>query len=352
MDHVTRRERLASRLPTLEVDALLITRLPNVRYLTGFTGSNGQLLLGASEALFFTDSRYEEQARRQLPDVEARIYPRELATTLPQACRDAGVARLGFESSGLTYKAFDKLRAADGAELVPVGEEVEVLRQAKEPEEIRMIERAQDLTDEAFERVLAKLVEGITEREAALELEDAMRHGGADRVGFDTIVAFGENAAEPHHGPTDRPLSRGDMVKMDFGCVVDGYHSDMTRTVALGDPDPRLVEIHEIVRRAQESPPHGQAPGRATSTRPPVNSSGPRVTASGSGTLWGTGWAWRSTRVPACAPAPTTCCPREQWSPWNRASTSRGWGVFASRTWWRSRPTAAAPSPGVHESSS
>lgn len=253
MDHAARRERLASRLPALEVDALLITRLPNVGYLTGFTGSNGQLLLTASEALFFTDSRYEEQARRQLPDIQARIYARELATSLPQACRDARVGRLGFESAGLTYKAFEKLRTADGAELVPVGDEVELLRQAKDREEIRLIERAQDLTDEAFERVLAKLVEGVTERETALELEDAMRHGGADRVGFDTIVAFGENAAEPHHGPTDRPLSRGDVVKMDFGCVVDGYHSDMTRTVAVGDPDPRLVEIHEVVRKAQEA---------------------------------------------------------------------------------------------------
>jgi Xaa-Pro aminopeptidase len=253
MDHATRREKLAARLPTLEADALFITRLPNVRYLTGFTGSNGQLLLTASEALFFTDGRYQEQARRQTPDVPARIYAREFATVLPQACRDAGVRRLGFESAGLTYQTYEKLRTADGAELVPVGDEVEALRQAKDPEEIRLIERAQDLTDEAFERVLAKLVEGVTEREAALELEDAMRHGGADRVGFDTIVAFGQNAAEPHHGPTERPLSRGDVVKMDFGCVVDGYHSDMTRTVALGDPDSRLVEVHEVVRRAQEA---------------------------------------------------------------------------------------------------
>jgi Xaa-Pro aminopeptidase len=253
MDHAARRERLASRLTALEVDALLITRLPNVRYLTGFTGSNGQLLLTASEALFLTDSRYKEQARRQVPDVRARIYAREFASIFPQASRDTGARRLGFESAGLTYKTYEKLRTADGAELVPVGDEVEALRQAKDPEEIRLIQRAQDLTDEAFERALAKLVEGVTEREAALELEDAMRHGGADRVGFATIVAFGENAAEPHHGPTDRPLSRGDVVKMDFGCVVDGYHSDMTRTVALGDPDSRLVEIHDVVRRAQEA---------------------------------------------------------------------------------------------------
>ncbi len=190
MDQAARRAKLAARLPALGVDGLLITRLPNVRYLTGFTGSNGQLLLTASEVIFFTDGRYEEQARRQLPDVPARRYARELVTIFPQACREARVARLGFEPAGLTYGSYEKLRAAGGAELVPVGDEVEALRQAKDPEEIRAIERAQELTDEAFDRALAKLVEGITEREVALDLEDALRHGGADRVGFDTIVAF------------------------------------------------------------------------------------------------------------------------------------------------------------------
>jgi Xaa-Pro aminopeptidase/Xaa-Pro dipeptidase len=251
MDHAARRERLGARLPSLEVDALLVTRLPNVRYLTGFTGSNGQLLLTASEAVFFTDSRYEEQARHQVGDVVRQIRPHtDFPVAFARAARDAGARRLGFETDGLTYRTYEQLRKADTIELVPVGDEVDRLRQAKDPEEIRLIERAQELTDEAFDRVLAKLVEGVTEREVALELEDAMRHGGADRVGFDTIVAFGENAAEPHHGPTDRSLSRGDVVKMDFGCVVEGYHSDMTRTVAFGDPDPRLKEIHDLVRQA------------------------------------------------------------------------------------------------------
>jgi Xaa-Pro aminopeptidase len=253
MNHAARRDKLAARLPSLEVDALLVTRLPNVRYLTGFSGSNGQFLLAESEVVFFTDRRYEEQSRREVPDALREIYPREFAAAVVQACRDAGVERLGFESDGLTYRAYERLRKANGNELVPVGDEVEQLRQAKDGEEIRLIERAQELTDEAFDRVLPKLVEGVSEKEVAFELEQAMRLGGADRVGFDTIVAFGENAAEPHHGPTDRALSRGDVVKMDFGCVVDGYHSDMTRTVAFGDPDSRLQEIHDLVRAAHEA---------------------------------------------------------------------------------------------------
>ena len=254
MDHSGRRAKLAARLAALEVDALLVTRLPNVRYLTGFTGSNGQLLVTASEAIFFTDSRYAEQARHEVPDVARQVHPHSaFPSAFARAASDTGARRLGFEADGITYRTYEELRQGATIELVAVRDEVERLRQAKEPEEIRLIERAQALTDEAFERVLAKLVEGITEREVALELEDAMRHGGADRVGFDTIVAFGENAAEPHHGPTDRRLSRGDVVKVDFGCVVDGYHSDMTRTVAVGDPDPRLVEIHDVVRGAQEA---------------------------------------------------------------------------------------------------
>jgi Xaa-Pro aminopeptidase len=253
MDHAARRQKLAARLPSLEVDALLVTRLPNVRYLTGFTGSNGQLLLTSSEEVFFTDRRYEEQARRQVPDARREIYRREFASVVGKVCRDASIGRLGFESMGVTYRTYEKLMEADPPELVPVGEEVERLRQAKDPEEIRLIGQAQELTDEAFDRVLAKLVDGVTERAVAFELEQAMRLGGAERVGFDTIVAFGENAAEPHHGPTDRPLSPGDVVKMDYGCVVEGYHSDMTRTVAFGEPDPQLREIHDLVRRAQET---------------------------------------------------------------------------------------------------
>jgi Xaa-Pro aminopeptidase len=253
MDHGGRREKLAARLHDLGVDALLVSQLPNVRYLTGFTGSNAQLLLTASEAVFLTDRRYEEQGRRQVPGVRREIYQRELAPTFAQVSRVAGVARVGFEAAGVTFAAYEQLRKAGEVELIPVTDEVEQLRRVKDPEEIDLIGRAQEATDEAFDRVLAKLVEGVTEREVSFELEQAMRLAGADRTGFDTIVAFGENAAEPHHGPTDRPLARGDLVKMDYGCVVDGYHSDMTRTVAFGEPDPQLREIHDLVGRAQEA---------------------------------------------------------------------------------------------------
>jgi Xaa-Pro aminopeptidase len=253
MNHAVRRTALARRLAELDLDALLVTRLVNVRYLTGFTGSNGQLLATGDAGVFLTDSRYEDQARREVPDLERRTYPRRLLPTLVEACQAKAVRRLGFEATGVTFKTWRELDATEEIELVPTEEEIERLRWAKDGDELALIERAQLATDEAFDRVTRKLAEGVTEREAAFELEAAMREAGADAAGFPTIAAFGENAAEPHHGPGDRPLARGDVIKLDFGASVDGYHSDMTRTVAFGKPDPRLREIHEVVLRAQEA---------------------------------------------------------------------------------------------------
>ena len=228
-----------------------MTRQVNVRYLTGFSGSNGQLLATPDgDGIFFTDSRYDEQSRREVPDLSRVIYPRRFSEALAGSQRGRGLGRVGFEAAVLSFKAHRDLAEVDGIELVPVGEEVEHLRWAKEAAEIGLIERAQQHTDEAFDRVTAKLAEGITERRVALELDVAMREAGAERIGFDSIVAFGENAAEPHHSPTERALRRGDVVKLDFGCVVEGYHSDMTRTVAFGKPDPRLRDIYELVRQA------------------------------------------------------------------------------------------------------
>jgi Xaa-Pro aminopeptidase len=231
---------------------MLVSRLVNVRYLTGFTGSNGQLLLAPSAGVFFTDTRYEEQASHEVPDLDRRIYARDFKRSLADACRELGLRRLGFESDAVTYKIYRELDETLDGDLVPLDGEVERLRWAKDPGEIAHLERAQEITDDAFERLVGKLHEGVTERQAAFELEVAMRELGAERVGFDTIVAFGENAAEPHHHPTDRALRRGDVVKLDFGCVVQGYHSDMTRTVAYGEPPEELARVYELVRRAQE----------------------------------------------------------------------------------------------------
>jgi Xaa-Pro aminopeptidase len=257
VDHGLRRARLAGRFAELELDALVLTRLPNVRYLTGFTGSNAQVVLaGDGETVFLTDGRYGEQAQHEVPDVARTVYTAGYPRPLVRAWRSLGATRVGFERKGLTYEQWEQLtEVAEGAELVPVGAEVEALRRAKDPEEIGLIAAAQEAADVTFERVIlgGGLREGRTEREVAREVDAAMLDVGADERAFETIVAFGPSAAEPHHDPTDRPLSRGDVVKIDFGGLMGGYHSDMTRTVAFGEPDVRLREIHDLVAAAQRA---------------------------------------------------------------------------------------------------
>jgi Xaa-Pro aminopeptidase len=254
MDHPLRRNRLAARLPDLEVEAVLVTRLPNVRYLTGFTGSNAQLLLAADGARFFTDGRYTEQSRREVPDVERTTYAADFGASFTEAAAELGVSKVGFEAHGMTYRSWQQLaEKASGTELVPVGEEVEQLRWVKEPAEIALLDRAQAITDDAFDRIVAKLVEGVTETDVALELEWIMRQGGAEGLAFESIVAFGESSAEPHHHPGGRQLKAGDVVKMDFGARFEGYHADMTRTVAFGEPPAELREIYDLVKRSQQA---------------------------------------------------------------------------------------------------
>jgi Xaa-Pro aminopeptidase len=254
MGHELRRARLTERLPALGADALLVSRLPNVRYLTGFSGSNGQVLVGPAGSVFLTDGRYDEQSRREVGDLERRIYLDGFPALLQEVCRVLGVTRLGFEAAGTTVKSLEELEEGlEGIELVSVGTEVERLRWVKEEPELLLIEHAQELTDAGFDELPRILRQGVSERKAALELELAMRRAGADGLAFDTIVAFGEGAAEPHHHPTDRELRRGDVVKVDFGALHDGYHADMTRTLAFGEVDQGLLEVYDLVRAAQQA---------------------------------------------------------------------------------------------------
>lgn len=252
MNHLPRRERLVERLQGEEIDALLSTHLPNVRYLSGFSGSNGQVLVASAGGRFFTDGRYTEQSRREVPDLDRITYSRDWIERLSEACADLGVKRLGFEAGYVTYREFERLDAME-VELVPTKDVVGELRWIKDDEELGLIQKAQDLTDTGFAHILGELREGITERELALELDWAMLRAGADAVAFETIAAFGESAAEPHHSPTDRALRRGDVVKLDFGALHAGYHSDMTRTVAFGDPGDEMKKVYELVRASQQA---------------------------------------------------------------------------------------------------
>ena len=254
MDHQLRRAALTPAIEEHSVDAILVTQLSNVRYLTGFTGSNAQTIVSPSASVFLTDGRYTAQSRHEVPDMDRVTYLDELFDPVAEACRTLGIARLGFEAHHVTVKLLEQLqRKVTGVEFVAVGEPVEHLRWVKDEEERELLREAQACTDRAFEDILERLAIGMTERQVALELEHALRRAGADGLSFESIVAFGEQAAEPHHHPTHRVLEEGDVIKMDFAGLYGGYHADMTRTIAFGAPPAELRKIHDVVREAQQA---------------------------------------------------------------------------------------------------
>lgn len=266
MSAPARRAALRVLLRSADVDALLVTDLVNIRYLTGFTGSNAALLVhadGDGRSRFCSDGRYRAQSARQVPDLEA-VEDRASALALAGAVAGWGVARLGFESDAVTVDAHAGLdAAADGVALVRVPGLVQRLRLLKEVGEVDALRAACAAADAAFADLLAAgaLRPGRTERDVALELESRMRGHGATGPSFETIVATGANSAVPHHRPTDAVLRAGDLVTMDFGALREGYHSDMTRTVVLGAAAGWQRELYGIVATAQRVGRGALAPG-------------------------------------------------------------------------------------------
>lgn len=246
-------ERVKQLISESGLDALIVTGRDNVRYLSGFTGSAGVLLVSAEKALLFTDSRYVTQAAEEANAFEIvkieKTWPERLAEILPEH-RDMAV---GFESEHVTHQQFLRMAEALAAvELKPVKDMVEGLRAVKEEPEIEKIRRAVSLVDQAFAEILDYIQAGRSEREIALELEFYLRNRGAERMAFETIVASGPRAALPHGAASEKLLARGDLVVMDFGAVCGGYCSDFTRTVLVGSmPEPWQEEIFEVVLEAQ-----------------------------------------------------------------------------------------------------
>jgi Xaa-Pro aminopeptidase len=249
-----RREAVRRLIRGAGLDALLVTDLHNIRYLTGFTGSNGALLVAAGgdeDSAFCTDGRYLIQAADEVGDLPT---VNERNSDLGLIGR-AGRGRLGFEAHVVTVSQHRSYveNAPGGVHLEPTAQVVEGLRAIKDDEEIAAIRAACRIGDTALAGFLddGGLRPGRTEREAALDLDQRMRVLGAEDVAFPTIMAAGPHSAIPHHRPTDAVLARGDLVKVDFGAVVGGYHSDMTRTVVLGEPAPWQREVYEVVAAAQ-----------------------------------------------------------------------------------------------------
>jgi Xaa-Pro aminopeptidase len=250
-----RLEALNAKVADRELGALLVSNLVNVRWLTGFTGSNAAAVVGTPAPRFVTDFRYLTQSAEQL-DPE---WEREIATDLLKRVVDGlpeGPLKLGFDDAHLTVKQhaqLAKLVAEREVELVAAGGIVEALRAVKDDAEIAKIRAAARVADEAFEEVVGGGIVGRTERDVALDLEVAMRRRGAEAASFPPIVAAGEHGALPHAMPRDVPIPAGTLVVIDWGAQLDGYASDCTRTVATGELDPRDRAIYETVLVAQEA---------------------------------------------------------------------------------------------------
>jgi Xaa-Pro aminopeptidase len=247
---VSRADRLAA---ALDVDALLVTNLVNVRYLTGFTGSNGMAVVGPDVRRFITDFRYVEQAQAQVEGFEVERSPQDFNAALKGGWPKRAF-RLGFEDDTVSVRRHARLRELlpDRVELVAAGGAVEELRAVKDAGEIARIRAAAELADAVYGTVRAQGLVGRTEREVALAIENEMRRLGAEGPSFDSIVASAERGALPHAEPAAVPIARGTLVTLDIGARLDGYCSDCTRTWATGDLPDDLAEAYALVRRAQE----------------------------------------------------------------------------------------------------
>jgi Xaa-Pro aminopeptidase len=235
------------------LDAILISQGENRRYLSGFTGSAGFLLISQQSAILATDFRYIEQAKRQAHGFEIFHTTGEIPHWFPELVSSLGVRSIGFEANNLTLATYRKLEATTGkkCEIVPTGEIVESLRAVKDDGELELIMKAVEISDDTYAEFSSLLRPGITEKEAAWQIERLLREKGSESVPFDIIVASGANSALAHHQPTDHPMLSGEPVVIDIGARVGGYSSDLSRTVCVGNEDKNFGKIYDLVLGAQ-----------------------------------------------------------------------------------------------------
>jgi Xaa-Pro aminopeptidase len=253
---IKRLQKLRTSIADKILDALLLYQPENLRYISGFTGSSGWLLISGQNAILATDFRYVEQAKEESPDFEIIQTKQDLRDWLPGLVSDWGWHKLGFEANFISYASHHKLNEAIktkqiNLELVPTTGIVEQLRSIKEPEELGFITKAVGLADAAFEQAKAIIRPGITEKEAAWEIEKFLHQEGSEGMPFEIIVASGPNSALPHAKPTEKIINPGEPVLIDMGARISGYCSDFSRTLFLGKADKTLQKIYDIVLKAQ-----------------------------------------------------------------------------------------------------
>ena len=245
-------ERIRQRLHEESIDALLVTNPYNRRYMANFTGTAGVVFITKEEALFITDFRYVEQATEQAVGYTVVEQRRTVVEQVADEVVRLGVRTLGFEKDHMTYGEFEIFEEYVDAMLVPVSGWVEQLRLIKTEDELAILQRAADIADETFEHLCTYIRPGVSELDVANEMERYMRSLGATQSSFDSIVASGVRGALPHGVASDKLIEEGELVTLDFGALYNGYISDITRTVAVGEPSEQMKEVYEIVLAAQK----------------------------------------------------------------------------------------------------
>jgi Xaa-Pro aminopeptidase len=235
------------------LDGILFTSLENIRYLCGFTGSDGAYLLTQKESLFLTDSRYWTQADEEVRESQIIHYKKKI-DGITSLLLDLGLKRIGFESISLPFSLHRSLleKLANESELVPLENEIKYLRAVKDSQELASIRKAIDLSSKAFQHILGMLKEGVVEREIALEMEWFMKRNGAEAIGFDIIVASGKRSALPHGRASLKRIEKGDLILIDYGSRAQGYHSDETCTVVCGNPSSEQKKVYHVVKEAHD----------------------------------------------------------------------------------------------------
>ena len=235
------------------LDGIFFSSLENIRYLCGFTGSDGALVLTQRESLFLTDSRYWTQAEEEVKDSRIIHYKKKMEG-IASLILDLKLNHIGFESTSLTFSTHQFLleRLGNASHLIPLEEELKNLRAEKDAQELTLIRRAIDISSNAFLSLPKILKEGVLEREVALEMEFFMKRNGADAIGFDIIIASGKRSALPHGRASTKGIEKGDFILIDFGSEFQGYHSDQTRTLVCGNPSLEQQKIYRIVKEAHD----------------------------------------------------------------------------------------------------
>lgn len=236
-----------------QLDGILFSSLENIRYLCGFTGSEGTLLLTHHQSLFLTDSRYWTQASEEVKGSQIIPYKKKMEEIV-SLLLDLNLKTIGFESAFLPFAFHQSLseRILKDTRLIPLGKELKNLRAVKDDYELALIRQAINIASQAFIQVMDTIKEGLSERELALEMEYFMKRHGADDIGFDLIIASGKRSALPHGKASDKKIEKGEFILFDFGSGVQGYHSDQTRTLILGNPSSEQKRVYQVVKEAHD----------------------------------------------------------------------------------------------------